>query len=334
MPSDDPRIRSAVEVLARPIAEFRAALAGALAQAEAVQTDATADAGARTARARAELGAFAEGRIDPGAFAERFARVPPADASAVAALARAVSLLHSVLDRGADFFAVTVAPGGDLAASIGAALTECGRAFGAIRLTELVRAGTSPAPDPDALLAGTAFQHWSRAERRLAPPLVVSVQGAGLHVAPLAELCDGNAKLVLVVRGPSAPAPLVRLITPGTLVLQTVDGAGLDRFAAFQGPAVAALMPEGAARFLHDPAGGGESWQRLSVLELPAPPRRGLGSASGWQMAEDLRQLAALARTPFVIPSAGAPATAALGETDAVNRLTSWLLARQNGIEP
>jgi hypothetical protein len=50
-------------------------------------------------------------------------------------------------------------------------------------------------------------------------------------------------------------------------------------------------------------------------------------------MTEDLQQLAALARTPFSIPVAGAPASAALGESDAVDRLTSWLLARQNPIE-
>jgi hypothetical protein len=334
MRSDDPRIRAAFEALARPIAEFRAVIAGALAQAEAVQADATADAGTRAARARAELGVFADGRIDPRAFAARFARVLPADASAAEVLDRVVALLRGVLDRGEDLLAVTVAPGGDLGAVIGAALADVGQAFAAIRLGELVRSGQPERPDPDPFLAGTAFQRWSRAERRLVPPLVVSVYGADLHGNALADFCDGSAKLVLVVRGRSAPAPLARLITPGTFVLQTVDGTGLDRWAAFQGPAVAALVPEGAAQFLHDPAGGRESWQRLSVVELPPPPRRGLGSASAWQMAEDLRQLAALARTPFAIPAAGAPAAAAIGESDAVDRLTSWLLAREQGTAP
>jgi len=332
MPSDDPRIRTALEVLATPIAEFRATVANALAQAQAVQADATADPDTRAARARVELGGFAEGRIDPRAFAERFARVPPADPSASAALVRAVSILRGVLDRGEALFVVEVPTGGDVAALIGAALEQVGRAFGATRLAELVRGGRYRANDPDPLLAASAFPEWNRAERRLVPPLVVSVDGADLHAAALADYCDGRAKLVLIVRGPCAPAPLVRLITPGMFVLQTVDRAGLERFAAFQGPAVAAMVPEGAARFLHDPAGGRESWQRLSVLEFPAPPRRALGGASAWQMAEDLRQLATLAQTPFTIPASGAAASVALGESEAVDRLTSWLLARQSPI--
>ena len=69
------------------------------------------------------------------------------------------------------------------------------------------------------------------------------------------------------------------------------------------------------------------------MLELPEPPRRALGGISVWQMTEDLQQLAALARTPFSIPSPGAAPAAALGESDAVDRLTSWLLARQNPLE-
>jgi hypothetical protein len=93
-------------------------------------------------------------------------------------------------------------------------------------------------------------------------------------------------------------------------------------------------MPPGAARFLHDPAGGKEPWQRLSVLELPAPPRRALGGISAWQMTEDLQQLAALARTPFSIPTPGAAASPALGESEAVDRLTSWLLAGPSAPPP
>ncbi len=333
MPSDDPRVQVALEVLAGPIAEFRAAIAGALAQAETVQGDATADPVARAGRARAELGVFAEGRIDPQAFAARFARVPPAGIAARDALARAVTLLRAKLDCGQALFVVEVPAGGDLAAAVGAALEEVGRAFGAIQLAELVRGGRYDEQDPDPLRVASDFRRWNRAERRSAPPLVVSVDGADLHAAPLAEFCDGRAKLLLVVRGPSAPAPLVRLITPGTLVVQTVDRAGLDHFAAYPGPAVAALMPQGAACFLHDPTGGKESWQRLSVLELPEPPRRGLGGSSAWQMTEDLQQLAALARTPFTIPAPGAAPSAALGESEAVDRLTSWLLARQSPLE-
>ena len=47
--------------------------------------------------------------------------------------------------------------------------------------------------------------------------------------ARCATSLDGREKIVLVVRGTVAPAPLARCITPGTLVLQTADGTGLDR---------------------------------------------------------------------------------------------------------
>ncbi len=76
---------------------------------------------------------------------------------------------------------------------------------------------------------------------------MVAVDGSEVHAGALAEFADGREKLVLVVRGASAPAPLARCITPGTLVLQTDDGRGLDRVAAFDGPAIAAIVPEGAA---------------------------------------------------------------------------------------
>jgi hypothetical protein len=333
MPSDDPRVRVAFEALAGPIAEFRAAIAGALVQAEAVLTNATAASDARAARARAELGRFAEGRIDPSAFAALFAHVGHADPAARAGLVRAVSILRGVLDQGEQLFAVAVASGGDLSVAIGAALEQVGQAFGAVQLAELVRSGRYRPETADPIGSASDYRRWNAAARRLAPPLVVSLDGADLRAPALSEFCDGRSKLVLVVRGPCAPAPLVRLITPRTLVLQTTDRAGLDRLAEYHGPAVAALVPQGAARFLHDPAGGKEPWQRFSMLELPEPPRRALGGASAWQQAEDLEQLATLARTPFKIPTPEAPASPALGESDAVDRLASWLLTEPTPLD-
>jgi hypothetical protein len=332
MPSDDSRIRLALHALAGPIAEFRAAIAGALAQAEATLARATADPGARAERAAAELGAFATGRIRAAAFAELTARSGLPDAAGRSALARAVAVLRGVADRGDALFTAEVPPGGIPGAVIGAALAEAGRAFGAAIVAERVRGGSYRPESDDRLLEPLSFTTWNRAERRFAPPLVVSVEGADLNAGALTEFCDGRAKLVLVVRGGCAPAALARLITPGTFVVQTADASGLDRMAAFDGPSVAALVPEGAARFLHDPAGGRESWQRLSIAHLPEAPRRGLGPQSAWQMAEDLHQLAALARTPFAMPApAGAAPSPALGETEAVDRLAAWLLS---GAEP
>ena len=81
------------------------------------------------------------------------------------------------------------------------------------------------------------------------------------------------------------------------------------------------------AVFAHDPAKGPETWQRMSVHKLPALPTKAIGGASAWQMGEDLKMLADLARTPFVVPGAsgerGAPA---IGADDAVDRLAGWLL--------
>ncbi|MEO8501380.1 MAG: hypothetical protein ABI565_10735, partial [Vicinamibacteria bacterium] len=116
-------------------------------------------------------------------------------------------------------------------------------------------------------------------------------------------------------------------VTPGTFVLQTVDGQGLDRVAGFEGPAIAALLPEGAAVFTHDPGKGSEPWQRLTVTHLPPAPTRAVGSFSPWQMGQDLKMLADLARTPFALPGApGVKAAPAMGAGDAVDRLAGWLL--------
>jgi len=332
MPSDDPGVRKALDALARPIAEFRSAISGALSHAEAVLAEATADADTRVGWARAELGCFAEGRVDPQRFDRVAAPVPPAEPGARSALARAVEILRSASDRGPSLFLADVPSGGksgELATIVGAALAEVGRARSAVMLAELVRGGCYRAEEHDRLLDAVGFPDWNRAQRGCTPPLVITVDGADLHAAALADFCDGRAKLVLVVRGRCAPAALVRLITPGTLVLQTGDGAGLERVASFEGPAVAAIVRDGAARFLHDPAGGREPWQRLSVLALPDPPRHGLGGVSAWQLTEDLRQLASLAQTPFAIPTEGRNAGAsALGGPEAVERLAAWLLSR------
>jgi len=134
-----------------------------------------------------------------------------------------------------------------------------------------------------------------------------------------------------VVRGPCAPAPLARCVTAGTLVLQTTDGTGLDRVASFDGPAIAAMLPQGAAVFMHDPLGGREPWQRITVHHLPDAPKRAIGGLSAFQMGQDLSLLADLARTPFAVPAAGGAGTPAVGASDAVDRIASWLIT-QSGL--
>lgn len=331
MPSD-PRTAQALSALAQPIAEFRTLVETALAQADALLAAQTATPDDQAAGARQALGLFAASRIDAAAFAALFPMARRVDVAGLEALRRATALLQAVRARGDDLFVVNVPPGGRLGAMVGAALSAAGRAFGAVMLTELVRGGRYEPDEHDRLLDDVEFPNWTKAERRVAPPLVVEVDGADLHAGAITDFLDGREKLVLVVRGACGPAALARCITPGTLVLQTADGTGLDRVASFDGPAIAALVPEEAAIFLHDPLAGREPWQRLVVQRLPEPPRRGIRGLSAFQMAQDLSLLGDLARTPFAVPAGGGAGTPAVGAADAVDRLASWLIG-QSGLD-
>ncbi|MDE3052503.1 MAG: hypothetical protein KGL38_05035 [Gemmatimonadota bacterium] len=330
MPSD-PRTAQALSALAQPIAEFRTLIQGALAQAQDFLAAQSADAAVEAARAGAELGPFAAGRMDAAAFAKLFPSARRVDAAAIDALKRAIDELRAVSLVGDDLFLVRVPAGARLATAVGDTLGLIGRAFGAVVLTEIVRGGRYVPAEHDRLLDDAGFQTWTRAERRIAPPLVVEVDGADVQAAALTDFADGREKLVLVVKGPAAPAPLARCISPGTFVLQTVDGSGLDRAAAFDGPAIAALMPQGSAVFLHDPLAGREPWQRITVQHLPEAPRRAIRGLSAFQMSEELRLLSDAARTPFAVPTAAGAGAPAVGASEAVDRLASWLLT-QSGL--
>ena len=327
MPSDR-RLSLAIAALAQPIAQFRAIVEGAAAQADAFLGAQTTTAAQRSERAAASLGEFARGRIDADAFAALFPPVAAGAPDALAALARARTVLRDVDERGDALFVVDVGPGRRLGPEMESALAEAGRAFGAVILTEVVRGGRYT-PEHERLLQPHEFRSWNRTERRFAPPLAVLVDGADLQAGALVDFADGREKIILVVRGAAPPAPLARCITPGTFVLQTVDGSGLDRLAAFDGPAIAALVPDGAAVFMHDPTAGKEPWQRMTVKHLPAAPKKSVGAQSAWQMAEDLRVVADLATTPFSVPAAGGGVAApAVGAADATDRIAAWLLGQ------
>jgi len=326
MPSD-PRVAQALAALAQPIAEFRAAVQGALAQADAFMAAQTADPSAQAARAALELGVFAASHVDPAKFAAMFPAVAKADKASQAALEKAVTILRRVAGQRDEMAVAVVTDGVKLGATIDAALALAGQAFGAIIITELVRGGRFKKTEHEKLLNPAEFRAWNNAERRFAPPLVVEVNGADLHAGALLDFADGREKIVLVVHGEAPPAALVRCITPGTFVLQTVDGTGLERLAGYEGPAIAALLPEGAATFMHDPNAGKEPWQRLTVPFIPSEPFKAVGGFSAWQMEQDVKMLAELARTPFVVPSApGGKGAPAMGAGEAVDRIASWLL--------
>lgn len=332
MPSDMP-LALALAALARPIAEFHALVGDAIVQGETVLAAQRADAGQRAAAASLSLGHFADSRIDAGRFAALFPSVPALAPDAVAALEHALLVLRGVQVRGDDFFVVDVPTGGRFGAALERAYEMFGVALGAVLMEEQIRAGGYESSQ-ERLLRTQYFRTWSSAERRAAPPLVILVDGSDLQPGPVLDYTDGREKIVLVIRGASAPAPLARCISPSTFVLQTVDGSGLDRLAAYEGPAVAAIVPESAAAFMHDPAGGREPWQRLTVQHLPDAPKRAIGGQSVWQMTQDLRVLASLATTPFIVPApAGGEAARAVGADDAAARIAAWLVQQASPSE-
>jgi hypothetical protein len=115
-------------------------------------------------------------------------------------------------------------------------------------------------------------------------------------------------------------------------VLQTSDGQGLDRLAAWDGPGIAALVPESAARFVHDPAAGGAHGKRLSITAVPEQvPRRAVGGLSAAQQTEELGLLRSLAVADARDGAPAAAATAAEGggpRPEPADKLAAWLLSQ------
>jgi hypothetical protein len=154
---------------------------------------------------------------------------------------------------------------------------------------------------------------------------VIALDGADLHPAGLAEFLDGNLKIVLIARGETSPAPLVRLITPHAFVAQTDDPAVVERLGKVDGPGIAALMPPHTARFVHDPAGGAALGQRLTVGEVPSlDGKKRSGPFTAAQQREELEQLKAL-QAAAAAPTNGALVSGAAG-ADPVDKLAAWLL--------
>ena len=326
----------ALAAVAPRIARFRTAAAAVVEQSRAFLATCAVDEGERVGHVSGELGAFAAGRLDAARFAELFSAPTALPTSARSAIEQAISAVEVLLARGDQPFTVRVPHGDSLRDHVARAFGECGRVFGAALVIDYARQGVH-APDHVALLGTFPFHLWSRAERRLAPPLVVEVEGADLAAGSLAEFVDGTVALVLVVHGECSPAPLVRLVTPATFVLQTADPSELARLGTLDGPAVAALVDESAAHFVHEPSAAAFPWRRTTVSHLPSAVTRSRPRSSVAQQQEELAQLLALSTPPT---EAGAAATAApgaraaLGETlssDPTDRLSAWLVAQVEG---
>ncbi|MHC4845768.1 MAG: hypothetical protein ACYTCU_06375, partial [Planctomycetota bacterium] len=323
------------EALARATEDFHSSLATTIDQVQALlPADDSAD-GAEPEHAA--LGDFASGRIDTARFASLVVRKRALEPATSGVIERALATLTGLAAQGETLSCVNVSPGESLHGAVSAALAQVGRAFGAARVIGLVRSGRYESSPHDRDLEGFPFARWNRAERRLAPPLLIEVDGADLQAGALTEFLDGAMRFVFLVRGACPPAPLARLISPGLFVMQCAEAADVARLAGWDGPGVAAIVPEGCARFVHDPAGGPEVWDRLALDHLPEEePKNPVGGISVAQQVEQLRLLSAFLVKPEAAPApmptadaAAAPAGGGANGTTAepADKLAAWLLA-------
>lgn len=326
MPSDD-RIRRALAAVAPQIAAFRSVVASTLEHARAVLS---LDEGA--SHAKMELGALGS-RIDPIRFAALASGGGGLDPVGRERVGRAVASLRALLDAPDDAFVVELRPGESLDTAVRDALARLGRVFGLANAIDLARRGGYVPRVHDRALESWPFELWTQRDRKTVPPVVVVLEAPDLNAGPIADVLDGNAHLLLVVNGDTAPARLVRLITPRTLVQQTASADSLSRFTSYAGPAVAALQQGDAASFLHDPEAGKAPWQRIAISARPAtPPRKRIGVQSPAQQLDELRQLEALAERPS-LSTAPIESLAPVGSSDPAERLASWLL-NESGVTP
>lgn len=285
----------------------------------------------RAEQTLAELGPFAIGRIDPEKFAALLLETDELSAEQEGVLERAEHVL-SDFAVGRDFHYVVVEAGGDLRDSVKDALDHVGQVFGASRAVELARAGLFDPGQHNHFLSTLPFRKWNRAERQLAPPLVVEVEAEDLLPAGLGEFLDGLVKIVLVVRGPTTPAPLARLITPGTYVVQTADPADLGGLARSPHPGIALLFDEARpeqARFVHDPDVGATTSQRITVSHMPDQPEVGRGRRAPTWLEEIAHLKALAART--MLPLAGGNGAEPLAPGDEktpADQLAAYLLSQ------
>jgi hypothetical protein len=331
MPSDE-RMETALRALAGAIERYHSAV---VTTAEEVRGFLASHQPANESRDEAvavSLGKFATGRVDFDRFSMLLGDSGASDPSLIEKVEGAYKILNEIASGGEGVYRVDVRPGGRLRDAVAGRLSEVGRAFAAGRVAGMATQGSLNAGNNDRLLGPLEFEVWNTAERQVAPPLAIEIDGADLRAGELAEFLDGNVKIVLVVRGESSPAPLVRLISPSVFVVQTTDGASLDRFAQFDGPAIAAIVPETAARFIHDPTAGEGPWDRLEVSFVPeGAPKKPVGGVSIRQQMDELEQLKSLASCVGQAPAAAEveePVAERMISDHPVDKLAAWLLSQ------
>ncbi|MFO8175618.1 MAG: hypothetical protein R6T96_15125 [Longimicrobiales bacterium] len=327
MPSDD-RITQALEAVADAREAFSSSVALSAEEVRGILEREKGVGENPQLKLAHELGPFAAGRIDLDRLTPFVSANSKLTAENRKQIQRALEVLTALKQAGDGLYQAKLPLDGYLRGGVISALGKAGAAFGAARSIEWA---LQDLPHPEGVedaLKEFPPDRWTRAEKGCAPPLVMEVEGQDLKISSLGELLEGSQKIVLVVNGPAAPAPLVRLITPGVTVIQTDDPQELAALSAAPGPGIAALMPEGCARFVHATAGK-TIHERLAVGFLPEKePGKALGNISAFQQAEELRQLSSLASS---VQAPAAPAAEASGkgegpEMDDAGQLAAWLI--------
>lgn len=323
MPSDD-RMRAALAALASSRDRYRSAVATTLEEVRAHLDRHQGEANDRVSQLAAELGDWGGRLVNAERLSSVMLAEPAVQPATQQAMRRAFEVLEELVARGDDAFVLELGPGESLHQAVATLLADFGRAMGAARVADAALNGRYRPGEHDRHLRAFPFGQWSQAERLLAPPIVIALDGADLRPAGLAEFLDGNVKIVLVSRGETSPAPLVRLITPHAFVAQTDDPALIARLGATDGPGVVALMPPNTARFVHDPAAGAAMGQRLVVAGVPTlDGKKRSGPFTAAQQREELEQLKAL---QAAAAANGGPLVAGVAGADPVDKLAAWLL--------
>jgi hypothetical protein len=318
----DERATLALKALKGSIEAYRSAIALAAERIESHLATITDDPD--HSREAVKLGDFAADRIDVERFSALWGQGAALDEFERALLGRARDLLREYQKVPEAKFVHDVPTGGRINLVLANSFAEFGRPFGATLTAELVRSGRYDAAEHGVLLHGLPRHRWNRAERAVAPPMVLTVDGADLWAGEAAQYLDGNQKIVLLVRTPAPPAALVRLITPGTMVVQTSNAETFTSALKHDGPVVVALMPEGAAEFVHLPDPSLPLHERLTITSPPQGPRKSLQSWSTWSQEQEWLQLQAMAAAPALPVAVGANGAGA----DPADRLAGWLLSQ------
>jgi hypothetical protein len=316
--ASDERKQIALDAIHTRIELFRSAVAAASDQVRGL----LAGTGNVTEDQSVSLGKFAQGRVNMDRFASFAPRAARIDARAEAPIRAAREVLRSLLAEGDELFVLRKVEGQSLSRRIRHRLGSIGRVFAAARVIELAKRGKYREEEHAAMLESLPFPEWNSAERALAPGLVIESSGADFTPSVIVPFLDENSKFVFNVDGDAPAAALSRVISPGVFVQQETGDSALDAFSEFDGMAVAALLPEGAVSFVHDPAAGETSFERFVSLEFPKEVRkRAIGGISIAQQAQDYALLESLSVLP--VPTGDAA-------SDPAGKLSAWLLSQSD----